>query len=102
MDWNEQIAIEPASPVRAGGLRRGIATAFLAAGLLVVGGAAAVSAADPSASPSPNATTTPSTPGSGGTTTRPNHTSGDCPNMGTDGSGGQTPSATPNASSSDT
>ena len=100
MDWTEQPVTQPASPVTSGGLRRGIATAFLAAGLLVVGGAAAVSAADPSASPSPNATTTPTTPGSGGTT-RPNHT-GNCPNMGTNGSGGQTPSATPDASSSDT
>jgi hypothetical protein len=79
-----------------GGLRRGIATAALAVGLLVVGGTAVVLAADPSASPAPGATTQPST-GSRGST-RPNGgapngqaptgKTHDCPNMGGSGSGG--------------
>ena len=47
-----------------GGLRRTIATAFLAVGLLVVGGVAVVNAADPAGSAAPGATTQPST-GSG-------------------------------------
>ena len=74
------------------GTRRTVATALLAVGLLTVGGAAVVFAADPSASPTPNATTQPST---GGGTTRPSgqapksHTGADCPNMGgSSGSGG--------------
>ena len=72
-----------------GGVRRTVATALLAVGLLTVGGVAVVFAADPSASPAPNATTQPST---GGGTTRPNgqapagHSGVNCPNMG--GSGG--------------
>lgn len=41
-------------PRQLGGIRRAAATALLAVGLLVVGGVAAVSAADPSASPAPS------------------------------------------------
>jgi len=74
-----------------GGTRRTVATALLAVGLLTVGGVAVVFAADPSATPTPNATTQPST---GGGTTRPNgqaptgHGSANCPNMGGSGSRG--------------
>src|SRR5436305_9506714 len=54
------------------GMRRTIATALLAVGLLAVGGVAVVNAADPAASPAPNATTQPPTgSGSGPSTTRP-------------------------------
>jgi hypothetical protein len=126
MDWSDQPAVPaqppfpstpfapPASysPAPAGaasetggrpllsGARRTVATALLAVGLLTVGGAAVVFAADPSASPAPNATTQPST---GGGTTRPNgqaptgHNSANCPNMGGSGGSGTAPgsSATP-------
>lgn len=97
-----------------GGLRRTAATALLAVGLLVVGGVAVVNAADPSASPAPNATTQP--PGGGnGTAPGPNRVQGaapngqmpagrghDCPNMGgaapgSQGSGGSGGSAAPSA-----
>jgi hypothetical protein len=67
------------------GTRRTVASVVLAIGLLTVGGAAVVFAADPSATPAPSATTQPST---GGGTTRPSgqapmsHTGADCPNMG--------------------
>jgi hypothetical protein len=122
MDWSDQPAVpaqplQPSSPFASSasftpapssgaprvdegrrpllsGARRTVATALLAVGLLTVGGAAAVFAADPSASPAPNATTQPST---GGGTTRPNgqapktHNSTDCPNMGTSGGSGTTP-----------
>lgn len=77
-----------------GGARRTVATALLAVGLLTVGGAAVVFAADPSASPAPNATTQPST---GGGTTRPNgqapkaHNAADCPNKGGSSGSGTTP-----------
>lgn len=74
------------------GTRRTVASVVLAVGLLTVGGAAVVFAADPSATPAPNATTQPST---GGGTTLPSgqapktHTGADCPNMGgSSGSGG--------------
>jgi hypothetical protein len=74
------------------GTRRTVASVVLAIGLLTVGGAAVVFAADPSATPAPSATTQPST---GGGTTRPSgqapmsHTGADCPNMGgSSGSGG--------------
>jgi hypothetical protein len=74
------------------GTRRTVASLVLAIGLLTVGGAAVVFAADPSATPAPSATTQPST---GGGTTRPSgqapmsHTGADCPNMGgSSGSGG--------------
>jgi hypothetical protein len=88
-----------------GGARRTVATALLAVGLLTVGGAAVVFAADPSATPAPNATTQPST---GGGTTRPNgqtpggHTGANCPNMGGSGGSGTTPgsSAAPSTNGS--
>ena len=74
------------------GSRRTVASVVLAVGLLTVGGAAVVFAADPSATPAPSATTQPST---GGGTTRPSgqapksHNGADCPNMGgSSGSGG--------------
>jgi hypothetical protein len=117
MTWNDQPASQPAQPPPAwepasyspppavvastpsfGGIRRTIATAALAVGLLIVGGTAVVLAADPSASPAPNATTAPS----GGTTTPRTHTgsSANCPNMG--GSGGSTTPSTNGPSSSPT
>ncbi|HXI81740.1 MAG TPA: hypothetical protein VNM34_13090 [Verrucomicrobiae bacterium] len=107
MDWTQPPAWEPAQPPPVppvpdagstpgpassfGGIRRGIATAALAVGLLVVGGTAVVLAADPSGSPAPNATTQPSTGGGG--TTQPNGSAPtgrthNCPNMGGSGSGG--------------
>ena len=118
MDWTQPPAWEPAQPPPAqpapepptgsspvlGGVRRTIATVVLAVGLLIVGGSAVVMAADPSASPAPNATTQPST-GSGGTTTPRTHTPGsttDCPNMGGSGSGGSTAPSTTGPSSSPT
>jgi hypothetical protein len=135
MDWSDQPATQPAhsppsSPPAAPALpapqtaesdvrtpvlsaaKRGIATVLLAVGLLVVGGVAAVSAADPSGSPAPAATSQPSD-GSGGTApdassqpggqAAPNggaRTHGDCPGKGTgasgtDGSGGTGSSPAP-------
>ena len=90
-----------------GGARRTVATALLAVGLLTVGGAVVVFAADPSATPAPNATTQPST---GGGTTRPSgpgaagHTGANCPNMGGSGGSGTAPgsSTTPSSGSSST
>ena len=94
-------ASSPVGP-RLSGPRRAIATAVLSVGLLALGGAAVVLAADPSPSPTttPNAPTAPANGGSGtapsspatpGTPgTRPQHGTGakfDCPNMGTSGSG---------------
>jgi hypothetical protein len=117
MTWNDQPAWEPAQPPvepasyspppgfaapasgsAFGGIRRTIATAALAVGLLIIGGTAVVLAADPSASPAPNATTAPS----GGTTTPRTHSgsSANCPNMG--GSGGSTAPSTTGPSSSPT
>jgi hypothetical protein len=113
MDWNDPPAWSPgplpaepanappsqASGPKLGGLRRTIVTAALTVGLLVVGGTAVVLAADPSASPAPNATTQPSNGG----TTRPNHTgnSADCPNMGgSSGSGSSTAPSTNGSTSS--
>jgi hypothetical protein len=93
MDWYDQPAQSPPADRNVSGIRRGLLTAVLAVGLLGVGGVAAVMAAspDPSATPTPNATTQP--PDNGGTTapsTRPGRGSGhDCPNMG-DKSGGST------------
>jgi hypothetical protein len=108
-----------------GGLRRTIATALLAVGLLVVGGVAVVNAADPVGSAAPGATTQPST-GSGqgtapgaGSPQAPNgggpnrqapngaapggRTGHDCPNMGgsagNQGSGGRTGPSSPAAPS---
>ena len=79
--------IEPTNPDGAGsaprsirnGLRRTIATAFLAAGLLAVGGVAVVSAASPtpSASSAPSGSGGPTTPGGAGGT----HTGANCPGM---------------------
>jgi hypothetical protein len=88
-----------------GGPRRTLATALLAVGLLTVGGAAVVFAADPSATPAPNATTQPST---GGGTTRPSgpgaagHNAADCPNMGGNRGSGTAPgsSAAPSTNGS--
>ena len=75
------VAVEPASRPAMGGLRRTIATLFLASGLLAVGGVAAVSAA----SPAPAASGAPSTgtPPTGGSTAPAPHsgTPGDCPGM---------------------
>jgi hypothetical protein len=109
MEWNDRPAGEPAQPSPAepaiiappaaapvfGGIRRTIATAVLAVGLLIVGGTAVAFAADPSASPAPNAS---SGPANGGGTTRPSHVPGstaNCPNMGGNGSGGAGGSTTP-------
>ncbi len=122
MDWSDQPAV-PAQPPREpspfastawyspapavpttdaggrsllGGARRTMATALLAVGLLTVGGAAVVFAADPSATPAPNATTQPST---GGGTTRPSgpgaagHNGANCPNMGGRGGSGGAPAS---------
>jgi len=133
MDWSDQPAVpghpsqpspfastaaytpppgtDSATPVETGsrsilsGTRRTVATALLAVGLLTVGGAAIVFAADPSASPAPNATTQPST---GGGTTRPNgqapgtHNAADCPNMGGSSGSGSAPgsSAAPSTNGS--
>lgn len=92
-------AQRPVSRSALGGVRRMVATALLAVGLLVVGGVAVVNAADPAASPAPNATTEPST-GNGGVTppaprangAAPNGQRGhDCPNMGGSGSGRHAP-----------
>ena len=79
-----------------GGLRRGLLTAGLAIGLLVVGGSAVVLAAspEPSASTLPFATETPSSDDSSGTT---DTTKPDCPEGadggadGSDGDDGSTP-----------
>jgi hypothetical protein len=135
MDWSDQPAGQPApfapSPVTAetpaqpaspspvlGGPKRLIATTMLALGLLGVGGAAVVFAADPATTPAPSAATTPNgSGGTGGTTTpgtRPErqgapgqgHAKGDCPNMGgttggSRGSGGTTaPSTAPSTNGS--
>jgi hypothetical protein len=64
-------------PVRSGltGSRRLVASMVLAIGLLTVGGVAIVSAA----SPSPGASSSPTSPSGGGTQTQ--HPSGTCPNM---------------------
>jgi len=99
-------AAEPVSTTRvdarpSGGLslRRGIATALLATGLLVLGGAAVVNAADPSTSPAPSQATSPDGSGTAPSQTDPSQSGsgtqpdtqggsrhggahGDCPNMG--------------------
>jgi hypothetical protein len=106
--WAGSAAPTPAPPAALpsptlGGARRLVATAVLAVGLLGVGGAAVVFAADPSASPAPSAGTqtppgtsgggsvAPTTPGNGGAPKGTGHAKGDCPNMG--GSGGTAPGA---------
>jgi hypothetical protein len=103
-------------------VRRGIATALLATGLLVLGGAAVVNAADPSTSPAPSQTTSPDGSGTAPSQTDPSHggwgqqpgtqgqgrghhgpgagaqggARGDCPNMGGDqGSNGGSAPTTP-------
>jgi hypothetical protein len=108
MNWDDQPpqpAQPPPPPTRIGGFRRSIVVGTMALGLLVLGGAAAVSAADPSASPLPSATTTqPANPGSDdpSSTARPK---GDCPEGGSGRGSGNSPNAspeaTPDASSSD-
>jgi hypothetical protein len=101
--WTAPAAPEPtAARPFLGGARRGIATALLAAGLLVVGGVAVVNAADPSTTPVPNATQ-PTDPGTSGQPANPNTNGGqhkgNCPNAGgTSGSGGSSAPTTPNAS----
>jgi hypothetical protein len=94
-----------------GGPKRLLATTPLAIGLLGVGGAAVVFAADPSATPAPSAATTPH--GSSGTGSgaapaasgnpgpRQGHAKGDCPNLGgTGGSGGSGGSTAPSTAPS--
>ena len=87
----------PPSPPRSrpfAGARRSIAMALLAIGLLVVGGSAVAMAADPTASPTPVATTAPVTDGTDTRTTAPANDGadtsghpgrGDCPAKGGDG-----------------
>jgi hypothetical protein len=116
--WSTPVAPVQAKPAMSG-LRKGLATALLAAGLLAVGGVAIVNAADPSASPAPSqASPDTNGSGSGGTTTpqdpqtspgqqrqggaqgRAGH---DCPNKGGGSNGtdsGSNGSTTPNATSS--
>ena len=101
--WTAPAAAEPtATRPFLRGARRGIATALLAAGLLVVGGVAVANAADPSPTPVPNATQ-PSNPGTSGQPANPNPNGGqhkgNCPNAGgNSGSGGSGSPSTPNAS----
>ena len=99
-------APEPAAPrPTLGGARRSIATALLAAGLLIIGGVAVVNAADPSPTPTPS-TTQPSDPGTSGQPANPNsggtQHKGNCPNMGSGSgsgdNGGSSAPTTPNAS----
>jgi hypothetical protein len=66
---------DPTPAVRATGIRRLVATAALTLGLLAVGGVSVVMAA----SPAPSSSSTPSTQHNG---------THNCPNMGTNGSGG--------------
>ena len=101
MPWNEEPNAQAESPptpvVKATGWRRSVLSAAMIAGLLAVGGVAAVSAADPSASPAPSAGTSQGADPDKSGTTRVHD--GDCPNKGTDdGSGGGTPDASPDAS----
>jgi hypothetical protein len=130
MNWFDQPAATPApttsEPRRPAfsGPRRLVATTVLAVGLLGVGGAAVVFAADPSGSPAPSATVPSDSGGAtdhGNWTTRPqrqgphggapmgaapngaapngaSHRTGDCPDMGgSDGSDGSRDAA-PNGS----
>ena len=114
MNWNDEPAQSaespPASsgpapaPTGIGGLRRSIVVGTLALGLLALGGVAAVSAADPSVSPAPSATTT--APSATDAPLSTAHPRGNCPKDGTNGgtnggSDGTTPDASPDASSSD-
>jgi hypothetical protein len=90
LNTNEPTNPTSAGPPVAAGLRRSIAIGVLSLGLLAVGGTAAVLAAspEPSANPSPGATTQPSDDGSSGSSTRPAR--GDCPDKEGDASGGGT------------
>jgi hypothetical protein len=72
---------EPPTTTGRGGLRRIVATAVLAIGLLTVGGVSVVMAA----SPAPSASSAPAASGSTGTMPGTKH---NCPNMGTNGSSG--------------
>ena len=100
--WTAPAAPEPtAERPLLSGARRGIATVLLAAGLLVIGGVAAVNAADPSPSPS---ATQPSGPGTSGQPANPNQNGthkGNCPNMGGSTGGGSSTPSTPNSSPDD-
>jgi hypothetical protein len=93
-DWQSWPAYKPRSKPNRSRLKA-IVGGLALAGLLVVGGAATVFAADPSPAPStsPDVTTpgTPGTPsdGSNGGTTNPARPHGPCPNDGT-GSGSGT------------
>ena len=105
--WTAPAAPElAASRPSLGGARRTIATALLAAGLLVVGGVAVANAADPSPTPTPS-TTQPTDPGTSGQPANPSpgtnqaHPKGNCPNDGSgtgNGTGGSSTPTTPNAS----
>jgi len=113
MSWTDPPASQPApwppvaassppneSPSPLGGAKRLVATTLLAIGLLAVGGVAVVSAADPSASAAPNATTQPSGNGGTGGTAPRTHT-GTCPNMGgSSGSGSSGGSTAPSTNGS--
>jgi hypothetical protein len=116
--WSTPVAPVHAKPAMSG-LRKGLATALLAAGLLAVGGVAIANAADPSTSPAPSqaspdgngsgsgGTTTPQDPQTspgqprqGGAQSRAGHL---CPNKGggsNDSDSGSNGSTTPNAPSS--
>jgi hypothetical protein len=112
MSWDDLPAqpatpSEPAQPApapilakpAASGIRKGIATVMLAAGLLAIGGVAVVNAADPSASPSasPSATddngTAPTNDGSAALG-RAGRDGRLCPDQGGAGGGGSTDDGT--------
>lgn len=116
MSWDELPALpaQPAQPSpptspRVGGPRKGMLVGAMALTLLAVGGVAAVSAADPSASPAPNGTSEPADPGASAQPDGTDRQKGDCPedrngsDDGSNGDGGSesSPDATPNASDSD-
>ena len=115
MPWNK-LPAQPAPPAppspptspRIGGPRKGMLFGAMALTLLALGGVAAVSAADPSASPAPDATGEPADPGSSAQPDRTDHVKGDCPDHdgsddGSNGDGGSesSPDATPDGSDSD-
>jgi hypothetical protein len=115
MSWDELPAqpVQPAEPApptspRIGGPRKGMLVGAMALTLLAVGGVAAVSAADPSASPAPDATSQPADPGSSAQPDGTDNMKGDCPERDGSGNGSSdddgsesSPDATPNASDSD-
>ena len=101
--WIAPAAPESAAPrPTLGGARRSIATALLAAGLLIVGGVAVANAADPSPTPTPS-TTQPSNPGTSGQPANPNsggtQHKGNCPNMGSGRGSGNGGSSAPTSRS---